>query len=258
MNKHVWLLFSIVLACISCSKKKELVEYYPNGSIKSVWHFEYDTLNGVKDIYWENGSLAVRDTYSNGKRNGDCYSFYKNGWIAEKATFENGLLHGKVYTYFSDDSAKLKREVYKVLEGDKEFNYYEREFNSEGEIIEDDKNLEFHWVNNLEPLILNYVGSEEYDSMQIVIGNYDHRLKEVRPFSEDTLKFNGNTLTIPYQNKLLTNEFLRGRFYGFNNERKGDTIFYSTYIMPFEEKLKEIPKTRPRERKKTSANPKIG
>ncbi len=239
MSKYPWIFLLFILAIISCKEREKMNEYYSNDGIKTVWYFKNDTSNGVKEVYWKNGNVSQRYNYLRGRKNGEYLLFFKNGWIAEKGTFTNDLRHRKVYNYYASDSAKLKREAYIVLEGDKGFYYYIRDFNRAGTMVEEQRQLEFQRTNRNGQIAFNYVGEETFDSMKIVVGSYDYRFSENRTLLQDTFKFHDRTVSIPSQNRMLTNEFLRGKFLGFKGHERGDTIFTSIEIRYFEEKLKE-------------------
>ncbi len=80
---------------------------YPSGKVKAIWTYEKDTLNGLKQIFWENGQRNSIVQYKGGKENGRFKTFYENGFIARAGEFINGKLHGCHYIYSMSDSGKL-------------------------------------------------------------------------------------------------------------------------------------------------------
>ena len=65
-------------------------------------------LHGEYELYYKNGQLYVKTTYSNGKKHGECKWYYPNGQLSIKQTCYNGELHGEYETYHPDGSLQSR------------------------------------------------------------------------------------------------------------------------------------------------------
>lgn len=88
-----------ILLCIfmfSCTKQKNTIEYFTDGSIKS----EYHIINGKKDgkyiEYFQSGKKHYEKYYENGLINGKVIEYFINGNIKRKGQF----IDGKGYGFF--------------------------------------------------------------------------------------------------------------------------------------------------------------
>ncbi len=56
--------------------------------------------DGVREIFYFDGQLAVRETYSEGVLHGPFESYFRQGSPSDKGTYENGLLEGPYEAYW--------------------------------------------------------------------------------------------------------------------------------------------------------------
>lgn len=98
MNKIVTFII-ILLFAVSCTNKEEIVEYYPNGSIKAKYITINDSINGDYITYFESGEIKTIIQYKNNIKNGVYKAFYKNGQLQKIFNIENGIREG-LYLYY--------------------------------------------------------------------------------------------------------------------------------------------------------------
>ncbi len=137
MNK-IWLVFIL----LSCSKEREIVDYYPNGAIKNhgievngikegpwVHYRDYnqDTSqveyfkNGVRyqlDIYayesindstsTSSTILVQRTQYADTLKDGEELNFNINGQVSSRGNFVKGMAHGVGFSYYDNGDVKVK------------------------------------------------------------------------------------------------------------------------------------------------------
>lgn len=65
-------------------------------------------LNGLRTVYYKNGSLAEEAMYKNGKKNGIYKKYAENGVILEESNYKEGEYHGKAI--FKDADGKTVAE----------------------------------------------------------------------------------------------------------------------------------------------------
>jgi hypothetical protein len=175
---------------MTCStNKKELNEFYPNGSLKESWQFETDTLTGRKETYWPNGNLKVVYNYANGKLNGEYLGFFENGSIARKSFFHNNVLRGLAYRFSRDEKGHIEQETYYLDVEGRQYVYYDRKFSKEGKVINDERTIVIDFAcDNLKVMAnLNFVGSFPYDSLVLITGRFNENFTMEIADSIDTL-----------------------------------------------------------------------
>jgi hypothetical protein len=229
----------IIATCLgvllySCREEKKVVlTSYPSGNPKSVWIFEIDTLDGIKELYWENGNLSARFSYARGKKNGPFILFYKNGNPAQSGETVDNQIRGVNYQYFVDDSAKVEIESYELLYKGMAFNYYKRTFDKAGRLVDDDKFLSLEgravgWA-------IHYRGDAVFDSMKVAIGQFGEDFQLDSIAQADTISFVGDSLILKDFPRGKNRHLLRGVFWGYENHSAGDTIKQKTLVRFFEE-----------------------
>uniref|UniRef100_UPI00404A946D toxin-antitoxin system YwqK family antitoxin n=2 Tax=Flavobacterium sp. TaxID=239 RepID=UPI00404A946D len=89
-------------------------KYYWNDgkTIKKILHYVNDTLQGMREDYWENGNLMMRVNMIDGKKNGESVYYYENGNLEERSFFKNGSFHGSMVLYFENKNIKSERKYW--------------------------------------------------------------------------------------------------------------------------------------------------
>jgi len=73
------------------------LEYYKNGK-----------LDGIRKVFYLDGTLAEQLTYKEGKKNGLSKQYNKGGVLIESATFTMGVLNGPITYYESDGTLSIE------------------------------------------------------------------------------------------------------------------------------------------------------
>jgi len=63
-------IFLSLLLLVRCQERNEIVEYYPNGQVESIYETLEGSLHGKATGYHENGNLKFEGEFQNGKRIG--------------------------------------------------------------------------------------------------------------------------------------------------------------------------------------------
>ncbi|MAC94581.1 MAG: hypothetical protein CMC96_03670 [Flavobacteriales bacterium] len=92
---NVFILALAVIFLIRCSNEGNIIEYYPDGSIK----IEGDTLNGEYFQYYENGNVEIHGFYKNGRKDSTWTKYFESGKVEGLQQYKSGVEHGffKVY-----------------------------------------------------------------------------------------------------------------------------------------------------------------
>ncbi len=77
-------------------------------NIKQVVEYVNDTLQGVREDYWENGFQKTKTAYLNGKQNGKSFHYHENGEIEEIIFLKNGLIHGVATRFYPNGKLDSK------------------------------------------------------------------------------------------------------------------------------------------------------
>jgi antitoxin component YwqK of YwqJK toxin-antitoxin module len=100
--------------------------YHKDGeTIKQIVEYVNDTLNGVREDYWENGNLKSAVNIINGKHNGSSLHHYENGDLEEKNNLKNGELHGSMVKYYKNKNIESERKYWNGELIDSCKSYYE-------------------------------------------------------------------------------------------------------------------------------------
>lgn len=87
--------------------------YYKDGkTIKQTVEYVNDTLNGMREDFWENGNLKSTVNIINGKHNGESFHYYENGNLEEKNNLKDGILHGSMVKYFKNNNVESERKYW--------------------------------------------------------------------------------------------------------------------------------------------------
>ncbi len=71
-------------------------------STKGQWFYEDQPFNGYSVSYHENGLLAEKSGFFNGKREGESYSYFNDGTIKKDAFYKKNKLDGVKFNYFEN------------------------------------------------------------------------------------------------------------------------------------------------------------
>jgi hypothetical protein len=63
--------------------------------------------DGVREAYYSDGKLELRETYANGVLHGPFESYFRSGRPSDKGTYRNGLLEGDYEAYWSRTQSDL-------------------------------------------------------------------------------------------------------------------------------------------------------
>ncbi len=110
------LLLAITLSC----KKKESIEYHPNGNIKYRVHLKNSLYHGTYKEFYENGGLKTSIVYKNGKKEGMSLHIHKQGHKFSKTEI-----------YWENDSAN-----------------YQKNYSRTNELISEGPLLKYNFKNN--------------------------------------------------------------------------------------------------------------
>ena len=69
-----------------------------------------DVREGPLEVYYENGQLAEKGTYEDGKLDGPFEFYYENGQLKEKGTFKDGKREGRWVFNTGDGEKRLISE----------------------------------------------------------------------------------------------------------------------------------------------------
>ncbi len=94
----------------SDDKIHEIKEYYPSGTLKSQRYYLGKKLHGSSTYFFEDGQVASKVWYVNGKKQGKCFQYYKNARIYSLQKYKDNLKQGS-HKYFYEDGT-LKSEFY--------------------------------------------------------------------------------------------------------------------------------------------------
>lgn len=104
--------------------------YYPDGTLQESGTYSNDKRNGVSRWYLADGSLSIEYNYKNGNMDGIQKTFYSNGNIASEVKAVNNLEEGMYTEYFEKGRVKLEG---KYVHGKKEGPW--KEYNEDGDLI---------------------------------------------------------------------------------------------------------------------------
>ena len=244
MSRRIWFYILGLTLVFACSKDKKMIAKYPSGKIKTVWYYQQDTLNGIKEGYYENGRPYYVLIYRNGKKNGEFRFFYDNGFISRSGIFKDDNLKGSYYKYYSTDSGRVMSEEYIMNHQGQHYYSYIKRYNQEGNLTEHERFLivEMDHVSGKRNAIFKYVGMESYDSIKIVAGEFSDEFQPLNEAQLDTFNFVNDLAIIPISNLGVDSKnFIRGKFLGYKAiDKRGDSIAVKTWSQFYEQKLDDL------------------
>ena len=117
----------IVFLLSSCTNKKEINMYYPDGSL----HIKYIKINGIKEgqctQFYQSGQVEVEYFFKNDFKNGQVTTYYENGNVKLTGQYIWGAPIGSYYYY--NENNKLDSVIEYILwqENETVFEYLERD-----------------------------------------------------------------------------------------------------------------------------------
>ncbi|MFT3739685.1 MAG: hypothetical protein QM786_13075 [Breznakibacter sp.] len=255
--KKVLFLF---LLLTSCGNKDEIVEYYQNGAIKSVYMLkngfregdskDYDSLgnlqlksewannqlHGVQTEYFQNGRVKALYNWMDGVKHGSYVLFAKTGSIIQTGEYYEGLLCG--YQNRFEDGMLMQSRHYVLVNDSDYLNqffvfdgfgnikyerslYYSIAYQERHDTVLKNKEVSMKLI--MQNLNVGVDGSSE---VKIVLGNFDGRFRLLEKTSLDTIKVNGLIKDLKFSFNNTGHQFKRGMILNvFKDELgKNDTI----------------------------------
>ena len=88
-----------------------VTENYPNGKTMVEWNCSGGHLNGVSNMYFEDGTIKKKSNYTNDERDGVTYTYFDNGNLASECRFDAGDLDGE-HKFFNEDGTLKELKYY--------------------------------------------------------------------------------------------------------------------------------------------------
>jgi S1-C subfamily serine protease/antitoxin component YwqK of YwqJK toxin-antitoxin module len=136
------------------------IYYNDDKIIKSLYHYEKDSLNGKSIIYYKNGDVSSEGDYLNGKKNGLWVNYKENKDINYEENYVDGIENGSYISYFDNKKIYKKGNMVNGMKnGNWLTNYYDGSIKS---IVEFDH-------SNQKPICHE---CNEYKKCKAVLSNY--------------------------------------------------------------------------------------
>ncbi|GEM_PF-5140421 len=226
---------------INGMKNGEVITFYDNGIMKSRAFYVNDTLHGECTAYSKTGMIDSITHYFRGVPHGKFLEFYPNGNIARSRNFRKGSLAGNFAVYFPFDSGKVKSEAYLINVDGSPYRYYFRSFDSDGKLLDEYMPLRVSKPDSVRlhdtiAVSLEFFDREaNYDSVQIVIGNFDD---DFSPISDlDTVSVMNMRATYKCVAEKLGSKLLRGQWIGYRTLADVDSLYEYVTFGYFEESV---------------------
>jgi hypothetical protein len=111
----------------SCTNKREINEYYPDGALRTT----YTVINGIKEgkytEFRQSGEIGIEYFFKDGFEHGPVTAYYKNGNIAHKGQLVWGIPVGSNYYYNENNKLDSIVEYILLQENETFFEYLERD-----------------------------------------------------------------------------------------------------------------------------------
>lgn len=243
MNRYflikIFLAVAISTIFQDCSKNKELKVYDSNGSLRSEWIFDTDTLTGKKITYWDNGQVKEVHNFKNGKLDGEYRGYYKNGYIARKSQFYNNIVRGPAFKFFEDANGSVETETYFLDVMGKQYGYYSKVFDNTGEIITEKRatRLNFDCNHTQKSARLFFADDFSYDSVYVIVGDFAADFSLNKTASVDTIRTKHLPVSILLGSNLEGDSIVRGKCIFFTGTNEGDSTLVNVKIRWLEEKV---------------------
>lgn len=84
--------------------------YFQNGTLSNELHYSNSIPNGLDKAYYEDGSLKQKGEFVNGKEEGIWESYFPNGQVKLQNNYKNGEVYGTAIKYYSN--GKIREKVF--------------------------------------------------------------------------------------------------------------------------------------------------
>jgi hypothetical protein len=221
------------------------VEYYPDGKIKTKSFLRNGKPDGLSEAFYPNGEKKYIREYKQGVAHGIYKFFYDNGNIYQVGNTQHGIRKGYFYEYFKDTGAIFRKAYFFNYQGQEAISFA-HEYDKDGRIIKELGKVNFDPEKDTiqggkDVELVISINNPKYDSIMVVLGDYDSSFTLSDSSSLDTIYgFNNKVLIRPH---LSTNDhqFLRGVVVGFGLlDIKGDTTRMGYEYYYFEKKFNLI------------------
>lgn len=106
----ILLLIFFISSCTENVSKKQKIEYYPSGKIKSKGWYVRDTVHVDTLItFFANGKIATNEVYDSVGNAVQAKSYYDNGIMSVEVNYKNGLANGFGYVYYESGNIEQKK-----------------------------------------------------------------------------------------------------------------------------------------------------
>ena len=93
--------------------------YRPTGTLRGIFYFQRDSLEGVQRHFYANGRLEVWEQAHRGRANGKAYGFLENGRLDYIKQFVNGQQLGRQLLFYPQPPGRLhKRTAFIAVKGE--------------------------------------------------------------------------------------------------------------------------------------------
>lgn len=97
----------------------------PKGVLVEKAHYQHDTLNGLRILYYENGDTNIVETYRQGIFEGSYSIYFENGKIKQNGQYANNEMTGDWLLYYENGQLKEKVQFENNLENGLFVEYHE-------------------------------------------------------------------------------------------------------------------------------------
>lgn len=97
-RKHILIVLLVQAIAIGCAKKEE-VDHYPNGVVKSQIEIVDGKPHGIYKYFYKSGKLAIQGKNSNGEKNGLEQVYYENGILKQSCEWKGNMRNGYLKKY---------------------------------------------------------------------------------------------------------------------------------------------------------------
>lgn len=113
----------------------EKIEYFPDGSFKSLYTYSNGIKNGPFTDWNENGLKKQKGTYKNEKLDGTYFRWFNHGEYSSITMYKDGAIHG-VMRYYSPTGIITSEEYYYLNQVKCRFDYHDNGFLKQIQIFE--------------------------------------------------------------------------------------------------------------------------
>jgi hypothetical protein len=102
------------------------INFYENGSLKSVFKYKNGLIEGINKSYLQDGTLIREESYKKGLRHGEFHFYYRNGFTKSQKNYYLGNQEGEDFEY----NEKGEITSYSVYYADKQL--FKAQYDSQG------------------------------------------------------------------------------------------------------------------------------